>query len=384
MKKPESIFICCLFAGLLLAPALARIAGVRAEAFENRALAEKPRGGWANAFDPEYYAGLSAWMEDQLSVRQFAVTTDARMDLGLFGDSPDPQVWLGLDDWLYYDDGLRKACTGDASPATLVESISRLESALRESGRTFRWMIVPNKIAIYPEHATPRILRAAACGEERRGELYSALRSAAPNGFIDLHQVFRTAKEQFNRQLYFADDSHVTPLGSALIIQQLVGILRPGLWEARALRAGQAHSRTGDLAQMIVVRGPTTNETWGIYRAGVKPGISEYEEIAPGIRCRRLTTIGPDEALITDPVFVLHDSQFNTAMSLMRHYFADATLIRWNDFDPESVAREMAAAQIVLIEVVERSFYWRVERLLGSPEFIRALRAALEAGRPAG
>ena len=384
MKKPEYIFICCLFAGLLLAPALARVAGVRAEAFENRALAERPPGDWAKAIDPDYYAGISAWMEDHLSLRQAAVSTDARMDLGLFGDSPDQQVWLGLDDWLYYDGGLRRACTGDEPPPVLIQSISRLETLLRESGRRFRWMIVPNKIAIYPEHATPQILRAAACGEARRTELYTALRSAPPSGFIDLHRVFKTAKEQFGRQLYFADDSHVTPLGSALIIQQLVGIIRPDLWDARAMRPGQPHSRTGDLAQMLVVRGPTESETWGIFRGEVEAGTSDYEEIAPDVGRRKLTTKGPEGTLITEPTFVLHDSQFNTAMSMMRPYFADATLINWNDFDPELVAREMAAAQIILIEVVERSFYWRVEQQLGSPDLLRALESALAAGQPAG
>jgi hypothetical protein len=208
MKKPEYLLICTLFASFLLAPALARVAGIRAEAFENRALAERPRAGWASAFDTGYYAGVSAWMEDHLSLRQMAVSTDARLDLNLFRDSPDPQVWLGRNDWLYYDAGLRRACTGDTAPAALLESISRLETMLGESGRTLRWMIVPNKIAIYPEHATPGILRAASCGEARRGELYDALQNSPPSGFIDLHRVFKTAKEQFSRQLYFPDDSH--------------------------------------------------------------------------------------------------------------------------------------------------------------------------------
>jgi hypothetical protein len=78
---------------------------------------------------------------------------------------------------------------------------------------------------------------------------------------------------------------------------------------------------------------------------------------------------------------VIHDSQFNTAMTMMRSYFADITLVKWNDFDAHYVAAEMAAAQIVLIEVVERSFYWRVEQQLGSPELLRALKTALEGGQ---
>jgi len=381
MKKSEYLLICALFASLLLAPALARVAGIRAEAFENRALAEMPRADWAMAFDTGYYADVSAWMEDHLSLRQMAVSTDARLDLGLFGDSPDPQVWLGRDDWLYYDAGLRRACTGDASPIALLESISRLETMLRESGRTLRWMIVPNKIAIYPEHATPGILRAAACGEARRGELYTALQSSPPIGFIDLHRVFKTAKEQFSHQLYFPDDSHVTPLGSALIIQQIVGMLRPGLWDAQAMHRGQPLLRIGDLAQMLVIREPIASETWGISRPGLKPGFAESSEIAPGVSRRRLTTVGPDEALITEPTFVIHDSQFNTAMAMMRSYFADTTLIKWNDFDAAHVAHEMATARIILIEVVERSFYWRIEQQLGSPELFRALEAALAAGQ---
>ena len=384
MKKPEYILICVLFASLLLAPALARVAGVRAEAFENRALAERPESDWARAFDTDYYAGISAWIEDHLSLRQAAVRTDARMDLHVFGDSPDPQVWLGSDDWLYYDDGLRKACTGDASPVVLLESIARLETMLRESGRTLRWMIVPNKISIYPEHATPRILRAAACGEARRLELYTALRSSTPRGFIDLHRVFGTAKEQFSRQLYFPDDSHVTPLGSALIIQQMVGVLRPGLWDARAMRPAQPLLRVGDLARMLVIREPISSENWGISRPGLEPGLTDYEEIAPGVSRRRLRTVGPDEALIGEETFVLHDSQFNTAMAMMRSYFADTTLIKWNDFSAEHVASEMAAARIVVVEVVERDFYWRVEKQLGSPDLFRALKAALEAAQPAG
>jgi hypothetical protein len=64
---------------------------------------------------------------------------------------------------------------------------------------------------------------------------------------------------------------------------------------------------------------------------------------------------------------------------MSRTYFGDSTFLTWDGFEPQPVASEMARARIVVIEIVERDFFWRVPRQLGSPEFIQALAAALRA-----
>lgn len=380
MKRSEALLICAVFAGLTLAPTLAWIAGVRATAFENRALAAKPAFQPDRLLDTDYYAEISDWMEDHLSLRHAAVAANATVALDIFSDSPNAQVWLSDDEWLWLDDGLRKACSGEAPSIALLGSIARVEALLRESGRELRWSIVPNKIALYPERATDRVRRAAECGETRRADLFATMQQkGTPRGFLNLHAAFAAAKQRFPHLLYFPDDSHVSNFGSALVVQQLVGSLAPQLWNPAELKRGRPGPRTGDLASMLVVRGPIQTDGWAIIRESVQPGPSSTDELAPGIIRRHFTTTGADSLLIQPPAFFLHDSQFNTAMAMSRSYFADATFLPWREFEAARVAAEMASARIIVVEVVERDFYWRVERQLGSLEFYEALRRALAA-----
>jgi hypothetical protein len=378
MKRAEAVGICLVFAGLLLAPGMAWLGGVRSIAFENRALAPRPDFELRRALSTDYYAGVSTWMEDHLSLRRAAVTAVATADLRVFGDSPDPQVWLGKGDWLWFDDGIRKACTGP-EPLVALTAISEVERLLRESGRALRWTIVPNKIAFYPEHATDRVTRAAACGEGRRDDLFAAMREQLPGGYINLFGAFGQTKQRFEHPLYYPDDSHVSAFGSALLLQQIVGSIQPEIWDPRALRQGRPTRRTGDLARMLVIRDPIDAETWAILRPQVSPGPTENEDVGRGQTLRRFRTEGPDSLLVSAPTFFLHDSQFNTAMAMSRTYFGDSTFLTWNAFEPQRVASEMARSRIVVIEIVERDLFWRVPRQLGSPEFIRALAATLRA-----
>ena len=200
-----------------------------------------------------------------------------------------------------------------------------------------------------------------------------------PRGFLNLHAAFGATKQRFPHLLYFPDDSHVTSFGSALAVQQIVGSLAPQLWNPAELKRGRPGPRTGDLASMLVVREPIQTDGWAIIRGGVQSGPSRTDELLPGLIRRQFTTTGADSLLIQPPAFFLHDSQFNTAMAMSRNYFADSTFLPWRDFDASRIAAEMASAQIIVVEVVERDFYWRVERQLGSLGFYEALRRALAA-----
>jgi hypothetical protein len=299
------------------------------------------------------------------------------MDLELFEDSPDPQVWLGRDGWLFFDPGIRGACAEDVDLVQLVEGLRRVEALLRESGREVRWMVVPNKVSLYPEHASADILRAARCAESRRVEFLATLEAHPVTDYLDLHAAFRDVKARFDPLLFYPDDSHITPFGTAILLHQAVNSLTPGLWDARALRGPAPQRRQGDLARMIVARGPIDVETFAVQRQGVSPGESSSRELAPGVTLRRLRTLGPEGGMIAAPTFVLHDSQFNIALTMMRSYFADVTALNWKGFDPALVANEMAAARIVVIEVAERDLYWRGARQLGSDEFQRELARSL-------
>lgn len=377
MARGEQWLVVAVFALLLVLPALAGVLGMRATTTEHRALATAPGFDVASLVDADYYAEVSRWIKDRMALRGEAIALDAHMDLEFFDDSPDPQVWLGRDGWLFFDPGLRGACAERVDLVELAEGLRRTEAMLRDSGREIRWMVVPNKVALYPEHATADILRAAQCGEDRRSRFQATLESYPVAEFLDLHTAFRDVKARFDPLLFYPDDSHITPFGTAILLHQLVNSLTPGLWDARALRGPAPQRRQGDLARMIVARGPIEVETFAVQRPGVSPGESTSRDLAPGVTLRRLRTIGPEGAMISVPTFVLHDSQFNIALSMMRPYFGDVTALSWKGFDPAVVADEMASARIVVMEVVERDLYWRGTRQLGSDEFQRELARSL-------
>lgn len=381
ISPPEALAVCLLFGAWLLAPGAARLVLGESPAFENRAPAERPRFEAARLLDTGYYDGVSAWMEDRLPLRYHAVSAVAHLDLELFGDSPDPQVWLGKGDWLWLDDALRTTCVGPGPDAAL-DAIAAVEEMLHRSGRVLRWTVVPNKISVYPEHATERVARAAQCGDRRREELLELLRARPSAGYIDLFGTFGSVRDRFDHLLYYPDDSHVSEFGSVVMVQQFVSSIAPGLWDPDSVRPRPPALRTGDLARMIVARGPIEVESWGIERPAVSPLPSAKEDLGRGGTRWHFRTEGPEEALLPDLVFGLHDSQYNLAMALSRPFLKESIYLRWNAFEPERVAREMAAARVVFIEVVERDLYWRFARQLGAPEFLDALALALRVDGP--
>jgi hypothetical protein len=82
--------------------------------------------------------------------------------------------------------------------------------------------------------------------------------------------------------------------------------------------------------------------------------------------------------LIPGRTLIFGDSFAEAAQPFFLSYFADVTLMRFNDFSAEKYIELIQAADRVLFWSVERSFSYRVAYDWGTENFLSALANALK------
>lgn len=377
MQRRESVFIVLLFAGSLLSAAVAGLLGVRSEAFENRAVATFPPIRAKYILDAGLYARISSYLEDHLPLRQAAVELDARLDVGLFQDSPHSKVRMGEDDWLFFETSLIQPARTERPVSELIDLLADLGRRFEESGRAFRVVLIPNKLSVYPEYATPRIRELGSGGTRKRQELDRELQSRSLPAFLDLAPLMLATKQEYDHFLFFPDDTHITSFGAIIIARATTDAIRPGLWANAVVMGPRDEERLGDLGQMMIVREPIANAVFRIRREGVRLEQPEKRSQTKGYRLEILRAASDDQPLIEGRTFFLHDSSLDLPRIMMHPFFEEAHYLNWNSFDPPTTAEMMAESDRVVIELIERDFYWRTDELLGSESFQAAIREAL-------
>ena len=377
MSRFEQIFVLTVVVGLLLTPNLARLFGVHAEAFENRTLAEAPEWNLRHALDERTYDRLATYLDETLPLRREAVDRNAELAVDVFHDSPTPRAHLGEGHWLYFDDALREACQDDTPIEDLLGSLRELSGIVRASGRRFLFVLVPNKYTVHPEGATHRVREIARCGVEKKRRLDEALARRPVEGLRDLTPELRELHERTHQLTFFVDDSHLDGLGSSVLARTIVDFVRPGFWDQDALLGPRPVRRKGDLCRMVRVRAPVMSRWYGVRRPAVKALPVELEDRTEGHPLRVYRSTSSSSELLDDRVFLLHDSSMNIARGMLRYYFEEFTTLDWNSFDPQDVADQMKAAEVVVVELVERGFYHRTHEQIGSREFLDILRRTL-------
>ncbi len=371
MKPLTQRLVTAFFLLVLFAPLSARLLGIRAEAFENRRLAAWPEIRPDSLFDAGTYQAISTYLTDHMPLRRQAVSSDSWIDLEIFGDSPDANVHLGLEDWLFFDADFRQPCVVDTPIPDILGRIARLKDSLQSTGRRFQFLIVPGKHSIYPEYTTPAIRRVAECAISKRRELRPLLHGDAALGYLDLWSSLDAAKPNDERVLYFSNDSHINSLGASLIAKQIVDAVAPGLWEPGSLELARNRRHEGDLTRMMGLPDAIDDEWYEVRRAGVR--LLAQEKIAEkgGHPIERFRSVSMDLPLIPQPTLLVFDSAMIPAVPMLRQYFADLVAIHWNSYDPQLFASWMGRVEEVVVTVVERDFYWRTDLQLGSESVLK-------------
>ena len=109
--------------------------------------------------------GLERWLAARLCLRVTLVRIDNQINYSLFDEissKANTKVILGVNKWLFEKAYVDSFNNLDAVPSSVLEgkiqSLKKLQIALKEKGIPFLFAITPSKASIYPEYINPKYL----------------------------------------------------------------------------------------------------------------------------------------------------------------------------------------------------------------------------------
>ena len=198
------------------------------------------------------------WFDDHFGFRDPLMRWHGHLKYTVFRASND-EVLIGRDDWLYLKG---EETLGDYRGQFLFEphGLNRYERILEarvrsfeQSGVTHLWAIVPNKVAIHPEHL-PASVRDAA-GERRLDQLLSHLEDRSSVEVVDFRRPLLEVEGE--ALLYHRNDTHWNDRGVFLAYQHLCSRLGSSIPNLEPLGsedlAVTRASHHGDLTKLLGV-----------------------------------------------------------------------------------------------------------------------------------
>ena len=360
-------------------PVAVLVVGVKAEPFENRALAEAPSldDGW-NVFDQ-----TTRFLTDRMPLREEAVRANTRISQDLFDTTPrygrgggrglpfagpgsgGPKVRdlegfrvaTGRDGWLYLADEADRSCTPPFPGTAAVRRWRELLGIVQASGRSAAVVVPPNKYTIYPEHlALDAAKRRCA---KRGGEALWNLIESVPRreNLIGLREPLLSLRRSLGEPVYLRTDSHWTARGAfELVTATLERVGRGVRATPRELVDLGTEKAQGDLNRLV--GNPT-----------------------PERRRRLVVKRGPAARKVPGRTVFVLDSFGEKVTEMLRPYFETFEIVYWNRERKTSPARLAAAverADTVIFETVEREFAFRASnREQVNAAFLERLRTGL-------
>jgi hypothetical protein len=358
------------FALALVLPAAMLLARIHAKQVENRSPRELPALTAAGLLDETWPAGVDGFLTDRIALRPYAIRARGEL-FWLTGGTGTPAVVRGRDGWLFIRAEFEPVCR--FSGAELGSSLVDAAHGLAAAGVEFRFLLVPDKHAVYPDKLGPGVPFGPSCADANRADFLAAIATLGPVA-IDARPVLAQAREAAAADLYYAKDSHWAPSGAVAAIAALARSF-PGLdWaDSDVVEVGSVR-RTMDLATFLGIRRVERTPKLEI-RPGVTHQTADVEvpvEIHNARAIPRFTASG-DRPTLPGRTLVIYDSFFGIDAPLVLPLFAESTWIHVGDLlnHPE-LAKILGPFDRVIFERVERGLYETDVRtflsaLVGSP-----------------
>jgi alginate O-acetyltransferase complex protein AlgJ len=379
-RRPVALALALVF---FFGPLGALMLGARPHEIENRRLTEFPSlsDGWS--FFPQF----TTWATDHLPLRGEAVRGNAALSEALFHEPPSyrgetggsgpaagvpadgegdqggveaedyPGVIAGDEGWLYYGQDVANLCRPTRAVSEVMERLDRLAAAVEASGRRFVLVVAPDKSSVYPG-ALPDTYVGEDCAQEVRDEFWDAIDETPPPGYIDLRARLRAEQERTGQPLYRRTDTHWVPRAAALYALALADRLDPALGAGTDLVETGPAEQLGDLGVLIGQPKEDEIEQVELRRPGVTPvGRDSLDLPEMPYGAETFTSETTSAPLFQPDTLLLGDSFTSASRTMLGQFFAKITLLH-NEVagpSPQAVADLMAANDVVILEVVERT-----------------------------
>ncbi|HJQ45323.1 MAG TPA: hypothetical protein VJ870_03220 [Amycolatopsis sp.] len=361
-------------------PTLMWVFGLRPTEIENHALAgfPSPASGWA------FFTGLPTWATDQLSFRSAAIAAADGISRGVFGESaphdqggtsssgplpgsPPPanadtpsqgpvdqagyrQVIEGKDGWLYYGIDAEAKCAPSRPPADTIARIDEVRDLVRSSGRTFVWVVPPDKSTMVPQYL-PSTYPGKDCHQSAEGPTWSRLDAA---GAVDLRPALQQVSAQLGRPVYYQLDTHWTDEGGLTLTRDVAEAVRPGVTATWQTPPAGTYSGAADLPKLL---GRTGEKRSVVYALNPDGSTNRAGALITNLDTPVHETATPLTGTIDEPTLVYGDSFTIASSRYLAGAFTNLTML---NYSTEKTPADQAVAQlvnskVVVLETVERS-----------------------------
>ena len=373
MIRLSSIIIFCCVIGM---PLTLYILGQRGEVMENRAPRVVAPVTWEGIENASWFASVNNYLIDHTPLREYAIRAHAWINWHLFPDENDVSVSRGREGWLFYNGGLDVKCEDKASIARRFYRLAEIAKEQRaKHGVDIRWIIAPNKEAVYPEYLTPLQMERATCAMANRNAMRDVLRDPALQPYIlGLWDVLEQGKVE--QQVYFRTDSHWNHVGVVMAMGSVFGWIWSYVDITADIKPGKETQWQGDLGKMLGLDTIRETETaWETSRPSVTGGRSNMAVCAEADNASRRSFRyhSKDMPIAKGKTVILRDSFFTLPMQLVAPFFSQVDISHLDHTPSANWPLIAACADTLVIESVERHMLGR------SDIFIKTF-----SGRPAG
>lgn len=183
---------------------------------------------------PAFGEQFEAFFGDRLGFRAALVTLHGFVKARLLHASPNPQVLLGREDWLFFNGSRdlreRDRIVHQARGARRLDEaeLDALEAMLedrrafcRAAGAPYLLVVAPNKHTLYREYLPPAMNRVA--DTTPLDQLFARLAAKGSVPFLDLRPPLRAGRQR--GLVYYRTDSHWNDLGARIATAEILRAL---------------------------------------------------------------------------------------------------------------------------------------------------------------
>ena len=186
------------------------------------------------------------------------------------------RVVSGEAGWLFYRADFAKGACLDAERA--ARDLTQLETLIdlsRAAGIDMIVSVSPDKSAIYPEMLHQTMRGYWRCQPRDGALLRAMMRDHAPRLIDHALPILAAKAEDPGRRLYFATDTHWTPMGAAPALRQLLEAVLPGAAIPPPTASAEMLRQPTDLSRMLLLQQtepePLPARGWRDALAGLNP-----------------------------------------------------------------------------------------------------------------
>lgn len=196
---------------------------------------------WNNFFEEERKNIIEKY-DENFAFRDELIAMNSIIDDFFFKSSPNQEVVIGKDDWLYLASSLSPRTISSNESQEITNFLLEIESSFKVKGQKFVFFIAPDKKSIYSEFL-PLKFRFSSYPN------YQILKEELENttlNYFSLKSLYLREKE--NELLYSKLDTHWNRYGAFLAFEKVLESFR--LKSPQIVSLGK-YERSGDLSRMI-------------------------------------------------------------------------------------------------------------------------------------